>query len=131
MINIPNIKKEFLKKRDKLFQENIRQKDAFQFSLSYSLLVEEYIRELAGEGKFNFVLASAGSFSRRELSPYSDIDLMFITNSIEENKEPIAHLVTKFWDNGLEASHTVREFSDIEKYLYTDLHTFTQFFETR
>ncbi|MDR3626776.1 MAG: HD domain-containing protein [Ignavibacteriaceae bacterium] len=131
MTNLPGIKKEFLKKRDKLFQENIRQKDAFHFSVSYSLLVEEYIRELSSENKHNFVLASAGSFSRRELSPYSDIDLMFITNSIEENKEAIAHLVTKFWDNGLEASHTVREFSDIEKYLHTDLHTFTQFFETR
>jgi [protein-PII] uridylyltransferase len=126
-----NIKKEFLKKREKLFQENYKQKDSFLFSVSYSLLVEEYIRELSGENRHTFVLASAGSFSRRELSPYSDIDLMFITNSIEENKDSIAYLVTKFWDNGLEASHTLREFSDIENYLHTDLHTFTQFFETR
>ncbi len=131
MISVENIKKEFLRSRDKLFQGNIRQKDSFQFSVSYSLLVEEYIRRLSGDAKYNFVLASAGSFSRRELSPFSDIDLMFITNSVEENKEDIAKLVTKFWDNGLEASHTVREFSDIEKYLKTDLHTFTQFFETR
>ena len=131
MTILSNIKKEFLKKRDKIFQENFRQKDSFLFSVSYSLLVEEYIRELSGEEKHNFVLASAGSFSRRELSPFSDIDLMFITNSIEENKEVISYLVTRFWDNGLEASHTVREFSDIEKYLLTDLHTFTQFFETR
>ena len=129
MTILSNIKKEFLKKRDKIFQENFRQKDSFLFSVSYSLLVEEYIRELSGEEKHNFVLASAGSFSRRELSPFSDIDLMFITNSIEENKEVISYLVTRFWDNGLEASHTVREFSDIEKYLLTDLHTFTQFFE--
>ena len=35
------------------------------------------------------------------------------------------------WDGGIEASHTVRELSDIQKYLSTDLHTFTQFFETR
>ena len=131
MISVENIKKEFLRSRDKLFQGNIRQKDSFQFSVSYSLLVEEYIRRLSGDAKYNFVLASAGSFSRRELSPFSDVDLMFITNSVEENKEDIAKLVTKFWDNGLEASHTVREFSDIEKYLKTDLHTFTQFFETR
>ena len=131
MTTLSNIKKEFLRKRDKLFQENFRQKDSFLFSVSYSLLVEEYIRELSGENKHNFILASAGSFSRRELSPFSDIDLMFITNSIEENKEVISHLVTKFWDCGLEASHTLREFSDIEKFLHTDLHTFTQFFETR
>ena len=131
MITIDNIKKEFIRSREKIFQGNLRQKDSFKFSVSYSLLVEEYIRKLAGDTKYNFVLASAGSFSRRELSPYSDIDLMFITDSVDENKSLIAELVTKFWDNGLEASHTVREFSDIEKYLKTDLHTFTQFFETR
>jgi len=131
MIETGNIKKEFISKRDKLFQENHRQKDSFQFSLSYSLLVEEYIHRLSTDEKFDFVLASAGSFSRRELSPYSDIDLMFITDSVDDNKVKISKLVTKFWDNGLEASHTVREFSDIQKYLETDLHTYTQFFETR
>jgi [protein-PII] uridylyltransferase len=131
MISVDNIKKEFIRSREKIFQGNLRQKDSFKFSVSYSLLVEEYIRKLAGDTKYNFVLASAGSFSRRELSPFSDIDLMFITDSVDENKKLIAELVTKFWDNGLEASHTVREFSDIEKYLNTDLHTFTQFFETR
>jgi [protein-PII] uridylyltransferase len=40
-------------------------------------------------------------------------------------------LVTRFWDNGLEVSHTVRDLFDIQKYMLTDLHTFTQFFETR
>jgi [protein-PII] uridylyltransferase len=126
-----NLKKEFIKNREKLFQSDYRQNNPLHFSLSYSLLVEEFIRKLAGENKYNFVLASAGSFSRRELSPYSDIDLMFITESIEENKAAIAELITALWDNGLEASHTVRDFSDIKKYLDTDLHTFTQFFETR
>jgi len=131
MISVDNIKKEFIRSRDKIFQGNLRQRDPFKFSVSYSLLVEEYIRKLAGDSKYTFILASAGSFSRRELSPFSDIDIMFITDSVDENKSLIAELVTKFWDNGLEASHTVREFSDIEKYLKTDLHTFTQFFETR
>ncbi|MCL5031450.1 MAG: HD domain-containing protein [Bacteroidetes bacterium] len=131
MISVLNIKKEFVRKRDKLFQENFRQRDSFKFSVSFSLLVEEYIRKLSREEKFDFVVASAGSFSRRELSPFSDIDLMFITKSAASDKEKISGLVKVFWDNGLEASHTVREFSDIKKYLETDLHTFTQFFETR
>ena len=77
------------------------------------------------------MLTSAGSFSRRELSPYSDIDLIFITKSIEQNERKIAELVQLFWDNDLEVSHTVRDFSDIEKFLKTDLHAFTQLFETR
>ncbi len=131
MVFAANIKKEFVRKREKLFQDNLRQKDSFKFSVSFSLLVEEYIRKLSQDEKFDFVVASAGSFSRRELSPFSDIDLMFITKSVDNDREKISGLVKVFWDNGLEASHTVREFTDIKKYLETDLHTFTQFFETR
>ena len=131
MTSSVDLKKEFIQSRDKLFQDNTKQHDSLKFSAEYSLLVEEFIRNLSGDSKYNFVLASAGSFSRRELSPFSDIDLMFITEKVEDSKEDIARLVTKFWDNGLEASHTVRDFSDIKKYLKDDLHTFTQFFETR
>ncbi|MHB1686725.1 MAG: [protein-PII] uridylyltransferase family protein [Ignavibacteriaceae bacterium] len=131
MTSTANIKQEFIRKRDKLFHDHLKQMDALRFSMDYSLLVEEHIRILSGSKKHNFVLASAGSFSRRELSPFSDIDIIFITDSVEESSTEIARLVTKFWDNGLEASHTVRDFSDIKKYLEEDLHTFTQFFETR
>jgi len=126
-----SIKKEFLRKRDEIFKSNSKQKNSLKFSLGLSLLIEEYIRALAGANEYNFCLASAGSFSRRELSPYSDIDLMFISDSVEKNEQNIAMLVTKFWDNGIEVSHTVRDFSDIKKYAGEDLHTFTQFFETR
>ncbi len=125
------IKETFLKNRDKLFKTHSKQTNSLKFSMDYSILTEEYIRSLAGKQNYNFVLTSAGSFSRRELSPYSDIDLIFITESIEKNEKEIAELVKIFWDNNLEVSHTVRDFSDIDKFLKTDLHTFTQLFETR
>ena len=125
------IKNIFRQKREGLFSANVKQNDSLRFSKEYSLLIEEFIRTIAGVYKFNFVVASAGSFSRRELSPYSDIDIIFIAESVEENAKEISDLVTKFWDNGLEVSHTVRDFADIQKYMLSDLHTFTQFFETR
>ena len=121
----------FLKRKEQLFNQHLEQIDSFNFSVEYSLLVEEFIRTLAGSKRYKFILASAGSFSRRELSPYSDIDLIFIANSIEENEEDISKLVKVFWDSGIDVSHTVRDFDDIDKYLLADLHTFTQFFETR
>jgi [protein-PII] uridylyltransferase len=125
------IKEKFLAKQQELFSRHYKQVDSLSFSKEYSFLIEDIIREIAGSGKHDFILASAGSFSRRELSPYSDIDLIFIAESVNENEKEISDLVTKFWDNGLEVSHTVRDFSDIQKYLLDDLHTFTQFFETR
>jgi len=131
MLRLLEIKKGFLKDRENLFAHYTEQMDAFAFSKDYSLLIEETIRIIIGQNKFSFALASAGSFSRRELSPYSDIDLMIISKSIDKDNDHIKKLITSLWDGGIEASHTVRELSDIQKYLSTDLHTFTQFFETR
>ncbi len=131
MLRLLEIKKEFLKERENLFAEYNGKSDAFVFSKNYSVLIEDTIRIILSDKKFSFALASAGSFSRRELSPYSDIDLMIISDSIEKDDETIKKLITNLWDGGIEASHTVREISDIQKYLSPDLHTFTQFFETR
>lgn len=131
MHNTNYITDNFLKKREELFKKNSYQTDLLEFSVQYSMLVEEFIRAIAGNKKYKFALASAGSFSRRELSPYSDIDIMFITESLDESKEDISKLVTTFWDSGIEAAHTIRDFSDIKKYLVSDLHTLTQFYETR
>ena len=131
MSTAKTIANDFLKRKEQLFNQNLEQTDSFNFSVEYSLLVEEFIRTLAGAKRYKFILASAGSFSRRELSPYSDIDLIFIANSVEENEKDISDLVKIFWDSGIEVSHTVRDFNDIDKYLHADLHTFTQFFETR
>ncbi len=128
---ISDIKNIFQARRDELFAAHSKQADSLTFSKEYSLLIEEFIRSIAGNTKYNFAIASAGSFSRREFSPYSDVDIIFIADSVEENAKDITELVTRFWDNGLEVSHTVRDLADIQKYILSDLHTFTQFFETR
>ncbi|MFO7524137.1 MAG: HD domain-containing protein [Ignavibacteriaceae bacterium] len=131
MTNSLELKNNFLKSRDDLFQSYNLKNDPLKFSMEYSLLVEATIRLITAGRKVRFALASAGSFARRELSPYSDIDLMIIADSIEDNKTEITNLITALWDSGIEASSTIRELDDIQKYLSTDLHTFTQFFETR
>jgi [protein-PII] uridylyltransferase len=131
MKSLADIKNDFTKNREKLFADIDLQKESLKFSMQYSLLVEEYIQALVAKNKYNFALASAGSFSRRELSPYSDIDLMFISDSLDGNEADISRLITLLWDSGIEVSHTIRDFNDIQKFLETDLHSFTQFFETR
>ncbi|KAB2847160.1 MAG: HD domain-containing protein [Melioribacteraceae bacterium] len=125
------IKQEFLEEREKLFNNENLVKDSFKFCVRYSLLVEEYIIKILKGIKLKGSLASVGSFSRRELSPFSDIDVMFIFEKVKGNEEAIQECVTKLWDGGIEVSHTVREFSDLKRFLKEDLHAFTQFFETR
>lgn len=125
------IKEKFFLDRDRVFNDPELIKDPFQFCIKYSVLIEEYIVKVLKGIKLNCAVASVGSFSRRELSPYSDIDIMFIFDSVDGNDDLIKECVTRLWDAGIEVSHTVREYSDIEKFLHTDLHAFTQFIETR
>ncbi|MEG8946513.1 [protein-PII] uridylyltransferase [Rosettibacter firmus] len=125
------LKELFIESRNSLFNNNELLKDPLNFCKEWSVLVEEYILKALKGIKLNCAIASVGSFARRELSPYSDIDIMFIFEKVEGSDELIKKCITILWDTGIEVSHTVREFSDIKKFLREDLHAFTQFFETR
>lgn len=131
MHTVNEIKNIYQERKRNLFNSFNSFSDSLKFSMEYSLLIEEWIRKIAADKKYSFSITSAGSFSRRELSPYSDIDIMIVCKNIEGNESDIANLIQSLWDNGLEVSHTVRDFDDISRHLLTDLHTFTQFFETR
>ncbi|MEJ5352712.1 MAG: [protein-PII] uridylyltransferase [Melioribacteraceae bacterium] len=125
------LKESFLRDRNLLFEDSDILKDPFKFCKEWSVLVEEYILKALKEIKLNCAIASVGSFARRELSPYSDIDIMFIFEKVDNDDNIVKKCITILWDTGIEVSHTVREFSDIKKFLKEDLHAFTQFFETR
>lgn len=125
------LKEKFFEDRDRVFNDEELLKDPFKFSVKWSLLVEEYILKVLKGIKLDCAVASVGSFSRRELSPYSDIDVMFIFDNAEGRDQTIKECVTFLWDAGLEVSSTVRDFNDIQKFLDEDLHALTQFFETR
>jgi len=126
-----SIKEEFKRRRDELFAAVLKNHNNLRFSMEYSLLVEEFIRTIIPNNNYEFTLASAGSFSRRELSPYSDIDLMFINENVDGNESYISEIITRLWDYGIEVSHTIRDYTDLAKYLESDIRTFTQFLETR
>ena len=131
MTTTEKYKEEFLAEREKIFTNREYFINSYAFCVKHSLLVEEYIIRLLQHKNLSCVLAAVGGFSRRELSPFSDIDLMFIFKDSENHDLEIQSCVTELWDAGIEVSHTVREFSDIKKLLEEDLHAFTQFFETR
>lgn len=131
MNDLQQLKKSFLSNRHKVFAELHKDSDPFDFSKHYTMLIENTIREVFGKEKSKIAVLASGSLSRREISPYSDIDLMIISADVEKDKSEISSLITRLYDAGLEVSHTVREFDDIIKFRDQDLHAFTQFFETR
>jgi len=131
MQEIIKLKEKYLNLRERIFNDADLLADSFNFCLNYSLLIEEFIVNILERENVQFAIVSAGSFSRRELAPFSDIDIMFITDEAEIHKASIKKCVQLLWDCGIEASHTVREFNDIAKFIEDDLTTVTQFFETR
>ncbi len=127
-------KKSFISQKGELTSNFVELfENPFDFCVNYSRLVENYVRDAAKEISDEIAVLATGSFCRRELSPLSDIDIMFLAdeNVAEESLQTIKPVLSRLWSENIEASHTVRTFSDIDKFYETDLHSFTQFFETR
>lgn len=130
MARTPSAHKSYI--RDKtIFTPEYIMKEPFGFSLKYTLSIEAFIVRAAGKSFEGIAVASLGSFSRRELSPKSDVDVMFITRDPQLHETEIRELITLLWDNGIEVSHTVRTPEDIQRFLNEDLQAFTQFLEVR
>lgn len=128
-----NISKEtFLKRKNELMNLEDSFNSPEKFCLNYTKLVEEYVVASFKNNPGNFSVVATGSFSRRELAPFSDIDVMFIIPSDEENFEKEIHgIIAELWDNGIEISHTIRAAKDIDNFLSGDILSFTQFFGIR
>lgn len=131
MHEIIEIKERFLNLKERIFNDPELLDDSFSFCFNYSLLIEEFIVSILSKEEKEFAIVSAGSFSRRELAPFSDIDIMFITDDATKHEEVIKKCVRLLWDCGIEISSTVAQFSDIAPAIDYDLTKITQFFETR
>lgn len=76
-----------------------------------SLLVGELSRALEAHPVPHASLLAMGGFGRRELAPYSDIDLLLVVPADADRKETAAlatALFTPLWDAGLEPGHALR-----------------------
>ncbi|HEY7211031.1 MAG TPA: ACT domain-containing protein [Bryobacteraceae bacterium] len=57
-----------------------------------------------------FALVAVGGYGRRELFPYSDVDLLLVLEHepSENLKEPLSQFLRTLWDSSVKASHSVR-----------------------
>ena len=78
--------------------------------------VDRIVIEAAGRLLFpplgtSVAILAVGGYGRRQLFPYSDIDLLILFTSdkhIAAAKEPISQFLQHLWDAGLRMSHSVR-----------------------
>lgn len=67
----------------------------------------------------NVALLAIGGYGRRELFPYSDIDLLFVLNgNVQEKdvKQPIRRMCQELWDAGLRLSPQTRRRGECERF---------------
>ncbi|HEU4636230.1 MAG TPA: [protein-PII] uridylyltransferase, partial [Edaphobacter sp.] len=64
-------------------------------------------------------MVAIGGYGRRELFPYSDVDLLFLLDakvSEKEIKEPIRRICQKLWDCGIRVAQAVRRLAECERF---------------
>lgn len=78
-------------------------------------------------------LVAVGGYGRRELHPYSDVDLLILLqdNSYDSAQELVEHFLRFLWDIGLEVGHSVRSVKDCIKEARSDLTIMTNLLEAR
>jgi len=78
-------------------------------------------------------LVAVGGYGRRELHPYSDVDIMLLLpeDLPAEAEEALSAFVTALWDIGLEIGHSVRTVAQCDEQAGKDLTIATTLMEAR
>src|SRR3989441_10188230 len=102
--------------------------------LADDILHDLYALEYAGTfSPTGVALVALGGYGRRELAPYSDIDLMFLYEPLQEREAravstAILHVL---WDLGFLVGHSLRTIADCRSMGRTDLTVRTSLMEAR
>jgi len=83
--------------------------------------------------EFQISLVAVGGYGRGELHPFSDVDILLLTqNGIElELEEKISTFITQLWDIKLDIGHSVRSIKECLKQAINDVTVATNLMEMR
>lgn len=103
------------------------------YALIMDSIVSSLFRRIASDAPSGFTLMATGGYGRGELSPASDIDLMFLTAVQPDRKTTglIETLLYILWDMGLTVGHASRSLRQQLKAVKDDLTIRTALLEAR
>ena len=98
-------------------------------------LFEGIVRSVAPKGLTEpLVVTALGGYGRRELTPFSDVDIMFVIPKSQPSKiseEVIRKTLTTLWDIGYKVGHSTRSIAQTIKQANGDMVTKTSLLESR
>ncbi|HVM62441.1 MAG TPA: [protein-PII] uridylyltransferase [Verrucomicrobiae bacterium] len=99
---------------------------------------DENYRQTHSDGTVSVSLVAIGGYGRGELSPYSDIDIMFLHDSPSRAtshhpylKEMVEKVLYMLWDVGLKVGHSTRSVSEAVSQANRDMQSKTSMIEAR
>ena len=102
---------------------------------SLSQMIDEVVRGAAREVGLSddFALLAVGGYGRRELFPYSDIDLLVLLEREPDSLRisQLERFITYLWDIGLEVGHSVRTIDECSSEARKDITVETNLLEAR
>ena len=78
----------------------------------------------------DLLLLATGGYGRRELAPYSDIDIMFYA-ARRDAAEAVEKILYRLWDEGIDISHAFRTPKECLDEAFKDVRTRTTMLESR
>ena len=106
------------------------------YLLGHSTAADQAIIEMAKEAGLTpeVALLALGGYGRKELFPYSDLDVMLLVpdSAYEQTmQEQIERFITELWDLGLNVGHSVRTVDSALKESAKDITVQTALLEAR
>ena len=121
-----------------LNEERGRQVKGIEFFLNKrSENIDRLIVETSKENKLdqipNLGIFTVGGYGRAELHPYSDIDLLLLSDKplVRSDQRKIEQFISHLWDLGLDVGHSVRTTKESLKQARKDIKTMTNMLEHR
>jgi len=131
------LKKKYKTERDQLFDNLISSNDGFIFNNHHTKLVDDIVRDIVQSiikeySIDGFALIAVGGYGRNDLSPKSDVDLLFLYKKANKNiKNFITSLNNCLWDVGLEVGISFLTLKQAIIDSKKDIKTVTKFAESR
>ncbi|MBN2606359.1 MAG: [protein-PII] uridylyltransferase [Thiotrichales bacterium] len=95
------------------------------------LIIKIWNHFLPKENQQDVSLVAIGGYGRKELQPFSDIDLLILGDNCDKLQEPISTFITYLWDLGFHVGHSVRSIAECIADAKEDVSTATSLIESR